>query len=250
MGLNNPTSKLQVEGAVLSGEAFSSRPLVIAGLYGGSNVTPVGILYGQLMTRTTISGTPNVEVIGTAQVELTNTPNVNIVGGSLGQDHPEFMRTNEVYFSRPANTTTYDVGDLVANSTTAGSVQALTISVYSPGAGKAYKLVAVELWKTTAGLTNATFRLHFYTEANPVVANGDNGVFRGPSFGYYGSVDVTMDRTIGTAGAIFAWGRTNLLPELYFPHSSGSLYCLVEARGAYTPGSGELFLLLCHLAKS
>jgi hypothetical protein len=65
-------------------------------------------------------------------------------------------------FTRPADTTAYASGDLVANSTTAGSVAPLTFSnvVRVNGAGGLVR--RAKLRKTGTSTTNASFRIHFY----------------------------------------------------------------------------------------
>ena len=95
-------------------------------------------------------------------------------------------------------------------------------------------------------LTNASFRIHFYT-ASPTQAGGasantgDNAALStNQRAGYLGSMDVTLSNAF-TDGA---WGAgvPTVGSEIAFSLSSGqTLYVLVEARGAYTPTSGETF---------
>jgi hypothetical protein len=139
-------------------------------------------------------------------------------------------------FTRPADTTAYASGDLVANSTTAGSVTPMTFSVgRGGGAGGMIKRVRIVKSGTTA--TNAAFRLHLYT-VSPTCANGDNGAWSTSGVaGYHGYMDVaaSLAFTDGCCGlAASAIGT-----EINF--TVATLYGLLEARAAYTPASGETF---------
>lgn len=144
-----------------------------------------------------------------------------------------------VSFTRPADTTAYALGDLVANSTTAGSVAAMQFAA-ARAVGLGGMIRRARIRKTGTGVTNASFRLHLYS-ASPVPSNGDNGAWlTDKAANYIGAFDVTVDRvfTDGAAG--------NGLPvtgsEIVFKSVSAvTLYGLLEARGAYTPGSGETF---------
>lgn len=148
------------------------------------------------------------------------------------------MSTAPASFTRPADTTAYASGDLVANSTTAGSVSPLTLITGNNITGGDQQVRRVRLRKTGTGVTNAAFRVHLYSSA-PTVANGDNGAWSStPAASWLGSLDVTIDKafTDGAAGV----GAPAVGSEIAFS-SAGSLYALVEARGAYTPASAEVF---------
>lgn len=155
-------------------------------------------------------------------------------------------------FTRPADTTAYASGDLVANSTTAGSVVALSWVVgYSSQAPnrRAGMIRRVRFYSSDNDTTNASFRIHFYT-ANPVSTaptNGDNGALavQVSNASYLGAVDVTWDRTINTADA-FGVGVPNSGAEMNFnlgPDGT-TIYALIEARAAYTPASGEVLTVV------
>lgn len=138
-----------------------------------------------------------------------------------------------VSFNRPADTTAYASGDLVANSTTAGSVLPLTLEV-ARAAGGNQLVRRVRMRKSGTGITNAAFRVHFYA-ALPTVTNGDNGVWLSAgSANYLGFADVTIDKAFSD-GAV---GVAAPAADVLFNGGTG-LFALVEARGAYTPVSGE-----------
>lgn len=145
-----------------------------------------------------------------------------------------------VSFTRPADTTAYASGDLVANSTTAGSVVAPVLRP-AQEAGGSQLIRRVRLVKSTSGLTGAVFRVHFYAAASLTFANGDNGAWStNRVVGYLGASEITMDRAF-TDGAL---GISVPLPggEIVAPRDL-PLLAVVEARGAYTPGSAEVFTI-------
>ena len=142
-------------------------------------------------------------------------------------------------FTRPADTTAYASGDLVANSTTPGSVTPMEFTVARGELGSGM-IRRARIRKSDTGITNANFRLHLYN-TSPTPSNGDNGAWlSNKSADYVGAIDITVDRvfTDGAAG--------NGVPisgaEINFRLPSGpNIYGLLEARGAYTPASAESF---------
>lgn len=138
-------------------------------------------------------------------------------------------------FTRPADTTAYASGDLVANNVTAGSVVPVSLTLLR--VTSTFGVIGAKIHKTGTSTTNASFRVHLYT-TSPVPSNGDNGVWLTTKFDtYVGSVDVTVDK-------VFADGATGIgtATEIVGKLPTGTiLYALLEARGAYTPASAEVF---------
>src|SRR5689334_10112995 len=62
-------------------------------------------------------------------------------------------------FTRPADTTAYASGDLVANNTSAGSVTPMTFAA-ARAADKGFMVRRARMKKSTTGTTGAQFRLH------------------------------------------------------------------------------------------
>lgn len=93
-------------------------------------------------------------------------------------------------FTRPADTIAYAAGDLIANSTTGGSVVPMAFPLTGlSGTGQTI-ILRTRLSKTNTSPTNASFRLHLY-EAAPVVANGDNGAWStSRAANYLGNIDI------------------------------------------------------------
>ena len=144
--------------------------------------------------------------------------------------------------TRPADTTAYGSGDLVANNTTAGSVTPFTFTL--PITQLRGMIRRVGIFKSTNTTSNASFRVHFYSAA-PTVANGDNGALA-PTVAaltnYIGAADVTVDRTINT-GAV-GFGVPVVGVELGYSVATTTLWALLEARAAYGPGNAETFTII------
>ena len=152
--------------------------------------------------------------------------------------------------TRPANTTTYASGQLLANSTTAGSVVPATIAVAS-GTNVAGSILRMKLLKSSSGVSNAVFRIHLFN-AQPTVANGDGGPFvPSLSASYMGSFDVTVNVSDTVTPAAMGVGVPTQGAAVNFTPVSGAttLYYLIEVRAAYTPVSGEVFTPYAELAQ-
>lgn len=139
-------------------------------------------------------------------------------------------------FARPANTTAYASGDLVANHATAGSVVLPTIGIARVPGGTG-RIKRAFLKKSDAGVTNAAFRIHLY-RAIPTPTNGDNGAWLTTQSSYLGSYDVTVDKAFADGAAGFSAAA-----DIPFDLGVGAqrVWVVIEARGAYTPASAETF---------
>jgi hypothetical protein len=130
----------------------------------------------------------------------------------------------------------------MANSTTAGSVVAMTFSPVTKGSGRSAQIRRVRISKTGTSVTNAAVRLHLYTTSSITAANGDNAAWStDKAANYVGSVDVTIDKAMTDGAAGNATCELNV--------NSLSLYGLLEARGAYTPASAEVFTVTLESAE-
>lgn len=172
---------------------------------------------------------------------------------------PGGLVTVAATFTRPADTTAYAAGDLVANSTTAGSVAPVELVGAARAAGEAIRVERLRLRKSAPGLTNAVFRIHLFRKS-PVVSVGDNGVFNASGVlalseieGHVGYADVTMDlaAAVGARGVgLPATGSGITCEAAGATGHETSLWVLIEARGAYTPSSGEVFVVTLEGARS
>lgn len=149
-------------------------------------------------------------------------------------------------FTRPADTTAYAVGDLVANSTTAGSVVPLRFLPGNKGIGGKRHLTKCRLQKSGTGVTNASFKIHIIKASSvPSVANGDNSAFSLSAIAtWVGSFDVSSMQA--HADGAVGNGAPSVGNSICIDYSPGDeIYAFIEARGAYTPGSAEVFT--CYL---
>lgn len=150
--------------------------------------------------------------------------------------------------TRPADTTPYVSGDLVANSTTAGSVVPLAFAA-ARAVGGAGSIRRLRLSTNKTGLAGTeVFRVHLFKNS-PTVANGDNGVFsvNGVASLGVGEFDVTLDRIYNDGSKGIAVPRVG--PEVIFDAGAATqnIFALLEARGAYTPASGEIFSIAAEV---
>lgn len=140
-------------------------------------------------------------------------------------------------FTRPANTTQYTSGDLVANNTSAGSVAPMEFSL-APAGGGAVSVTRVRLSKTGTSATSAAFRLHLFSQS-PTVTNGDNGAFEtNKAAAYLGALDVTA--MVAASDGAFGNGAPLVGTALDLQIPGPTVYGLLEARGTYTPASAEV----------
>lgn len=143
--------------------------------------------------------------------------------------------------TRPANTTQYTAGDIIANSATAASVTPFTFADVCRES-QVTRIERIRILKSGTSVTNANFRVHFYSGDPGVPSNGDNGAFLTSVAKWIGSADVTCDRA-GTDGAIGTGLSLTNTPMTVKVGTNHILYALLEARGAYTPASGETFTI-------
>lgn len=159
----------------------------------------------------------------------------------------EFAICPDANFSRPADTTPYAVGDLIANSTVANLVTPLELwnAVREPG--MCGRVDRIRLYKSGPSIANASFRVHLFG-AIPTPVNGDNGVFSSNLADCIGQLDVTMDRSF-TNGA-YGVGIPSLGNSIQYQILSGTaVYALIEARAAYGGVSGENFKLVAEMVR-
>jgi hypothetical protein len=145
--------------------------------------------------------------------------------------------STQATFTRPADTTAYASGDLVANSTTAGSVVPLKFILSSP----TFKLWRVGIKFNSATPTNAKFNLNLYS-SSPTCTNGDNGAWLTTESGYQGFVSVDAStNTFSDNTTGWGYGTSNQPLPIQAPLNTQVLYGLLSATAAYTPTSGEIF---------
>lgn len=159
------------------------------------------------------------------------------------------QRITSATLTRPSDTTAYAQYDLVANSTTAGSVTPIEIknAVRNVNPQEALRIEGLTLYKSGTSLTSASFRVYILNADPGTFTVGDNARFNTSGAlgipvvsGLLGYFDVTMSFS-GTAGAV-GFGVSNTgVPINAKPANGTSLYAIIEASAAYTPASAETF---------
>lgn len=159
-----------------------------------------------------------------------------------------FAYVRSATFTRPNNSTPYVIGQLVANSTTAGSVVPLSFPGAVIAQGCVSLLRSVRIRKSGTTTANASFRVHFFN-ASPTSAAGDGATFATTgSASMLARFDVSTDQAYsdGANGR----GKSMQGDDVEFTISSGNtLYALIEARGAYTPAANETFDVVLELLR-
>lgn len=142
-------------------------------------------------------------------------------------------------FTRPNNTTAYSSGQLVANSTTAGSVVPLSFPMGNRFPNGRTRLTRARISKTGTGITNASFRIHIYGVL-PTLSNGDGAAWlSNNAANWLGNIDVTsmLAFSDGAAGT----GSAPAGSEMFLNVPGANIYALLMAQGAYTPVANEVF---------
>lgn len=155
----------------------------------------------------------------------------------------DMRAASKASFTRPADTTAYTIGDLIANNTTAGSVTPLSFTGATKtgdgGTGRVGKLI---IQKT--GNAAATIRAWFMKTSH-AVTNGDNGALVFTSLDLdncIGFMDVALDGTnddVGASGALV--NKSYDAPLDYELTSGDTIYVFLQALTAYTPGNAEVY---------
>ena len=147
-------------------------------------------------------------------------------------------------FSRPADTTAYTIGDIVANSTTAGSVAPVALAVARANGGTG-SILRARLSTTKTGLAGTEiFRVHLFT-TSPTVSSGDNAAISvaGRAAGYIGAFDVTMSQVYNDGAKGIAGPLQGSQVVFVAGGATTNVWAVLEARTAYTPASGETFVI-------
>jgi hypothetical protein len=127
----------------------------------------------------------------------------------------------------------------------AGSVVPMTFDV-----GRATDLTVavrrVRVKKTSTSVTNASFRLHLY-QTSPTVTNGDNGAWLSIMAGYLGNVDVTVDKAFSDGAGGVGSPASGVEINAQVGKGTTTIFGLLEARAAYTPGNAEVITVELEL---
>ncbi len=150
------------------------------------------------------------------------------------------MVTATASFTRPNDTTAYATNDLIANSTTAGSVTPMIFD-FPIGFGGKLKINSVKVQKSGTTATNSNFHIRLYG-SSPTVANGDNGAWSTNIAGYLGKIDPVILEAFTDGCTVFD-GLGETTDVHFIGGATNTMYGLLVADAAYTPAAEEVFTI-------
>lgn len=152
-------------------------------------------------------------------------------------------------WTRPADTTAYAAGDVLAPATGGGMVALANCANFNGGSGK---ITDVVIECNLATVTLGTFRVHFFNATHTTaVDNAAFITFHANAAAYQGTCDTTI-LVADNASAVAAVARNSgkiQTAEATLPipfvcaANDDNLYAVVLATAAYVPSSGEVFRL-------
>lgn len=153
--------------------------------------------------------------------------------------------------TRPNDTTAYASGDLIANSTTAGSVTPLDFNNETAAPAWLHRVV---MNSSNATVTNKSYRLFLFGAA-PTVSNGDNGAFVVTAangarqfIGVLGSTAAISTGAGGVSQNVFTPLDSSGTFLRHYPMAvPGRFWGLLVAMAAYTPTAQETFRVTAEL---
>lgn len=153
---------------------------------------------------------------------------------------PTPFRSATYTFTRPADTTQYTAGDLIANSTTAGSVVPMSW-VVGKSTGRPTSIRKFTLTCSNPTITGGTYKIFLFNASPTIATAGDNGAF---------ASDVSIVGYIGESGTITASGFSDGSGSTAAPLTGteitvlptvDTIYGLLTTTGTPTPLSAETF---------
>lgn len=160
-------------------------------------------------------------------------------------------------FTRPANTTSYSSGQLVANSTTAGSVVPMSWVCSDTnavtGSKASFKIVRGRLKKSQNTTTNATFAIQLFgsdPSASSGISVGDGGTFAGnvKDATFLGTINTGLPTSLNDCAISFATPSNAASAGIVVAQSSGTIYgLLTTVASGYAPLSSEVFTITLEI---
>lgn len=152
---------------------------------------------------------------------------------------------------RPADTNAYAVGDIVAQSTTAGSCSAVAVAA-ARAVDATGMLRRCRVKVNDAAWLNAQLYVHVFKD-QPAFASGDNAAFAAAltESNYIGAFDVTLDRQFSDP-FVKGVGAPRAGAEMNFDPKAGTqnVYFVIETRTAVTPGSAKTFTVVFEVLQN
>jgi len=206
--------------------------------YTTAQTNPVSCDTAGNMRVTVTNANPNGQAAKTASSPV-------VIASDQSQVPVDAIVTPSNAFTRPANVTAYASGQLVANSTTAGSVVPLSWTSAARVSGGNFYIRRVRMTLSSKSVTLTSFRIHFYT-VTPTIANGDGAAWSTTLANYVCKMDVPVASwEAGTDVSIgFGLPTSGDGNECNVVASAQTLFALVEARAAYVPASGETITVI------
>lgn len=145
--------------------------------------------------------------------------------------------------TRPANTTAYASGDIVASNVTAGSIVVPSFTATGTASGSGHLRRARLISNKTTGMDGISFQIDFW-QAAPTFSGGDNAAYAVATgaANWLGSAVVSLSQAgDGAYGA----GTPIVGDAIDFDLVSGALiYWSLQATAVFTPASGQTFTLI------
>jgi hypothetical protein len=173
-----------------------------------------------------------------AQRDLGNGVTVPVVTSTGFSVNP-----SSLVLTRPADTNAYAANDLVANSTTAGSVVVPSVSVMRLAGGSG-TIPKVTLFSNhTTGLSGISMTVHLWSAA-PTYTNGDNGAYAVATgaAGFLGKYTGTFEQ-FGD-GAVCRMTPYDGVVDVLKLASGQLVYWDLQTNAIFTPISGATFTLV------
>lgn len=148
--------------------------------------------------------------------------------------------------TRPANTTAYSAGQAVCASTSSDCT-GIAFAAGRTGAGTG-RIIGVRLTKSTTTTTNASFTIAIYQAAPTLTGIHDGSAFTPKladvTSGAYVTLATCNNWTVNGDNATTQCVLANPIGMAgYTSDVSGNIYAVIQANAAYSPGSGEQFLV-------
>lgn len=147
--------------------------------------------------------------------------------------------------TRPANTTAYTTGNLLASNTTAGSVVVPSFTAAGGAAGSGSLLSFRLLSNKTSGMGGVSFAVEFWSAA-PTFTNGDGGAYAVATggAGWLGSATVANMVQVGDGAHGVAVPDTVAAIDFALASGTSIFWTLqVTSSAGFTPASGQTFSL-------
>lgn len=206
-----------------------------------------GLLTGAALAQGTAPGGASGGAV-TGTVGVSSLPALPTGGNTIGTVTAPLAATitnPAVAVTRPANTTNYAQNNLIASSTTAGSVVVPSFSVANSGA--AIPRVRLTTNKTS-GWDGVIIRVRLWQSA-PTYTNGDGGAYAVATnaFGLLGVFDVTLNQ-FGDGASGIAAPNNGTAAWIKVPGTSVFWDLQYTGTAALTPASGQTLTLTTELA--